>query len=1138
MAESLSLNTEKARKALENFWGLKSREPAREVTYHYLTTASIAIERDANFDGMPGIEAWRAAQTNIHLAEALRSYLVSKLPPGTALLAFASSATAAEFQAQVIRRFHWFTDQPGIEEVKQSVDDRLTNRLSALNIPRSLLERVRNQLESTFWDVVIRPRPVDRLLTSADLIRQIDAASVEYLPVPAGQFHQLLQVLPTLLSTAATPGRLLLQVMRLPVPGVPSPLLERAELIAKVKKHVAERRAVLLTGTVYKGKTTLAQLVAIDLCPDAWWFPLTERTPVETDNLLRALAQAIEDGSCPHVIVVDDIDLAPGAHAVYRHSLALVVHRATLAGCGMLLTARGASSDAATLTDFRGIEIVNVPEMSTEEVELHCISNGCTLAEAPARALFIHGATRGHPKLVQVRIAELAGSRWPRMSSTDLIGQSPALSSAKHFARRLLNDTAPPPVVEYVYTAAEASTPLSRAMLLHLGGSVEGLGNEGDVIDALRGKWLEPVDEDRLRITPMLQGSAAEAWPKEKRDRAHQRIYDAIASVRTLQPSDAAAFLFHAFMAQDAGRMLHTVKVLQGIENQEAIRQTYHFLMWLPFVALGPNQRFIDSEPVASLFLRQLQFDVAKELDSDSIPSVLDRWSEEIAATEIAELKIAVQTYQWMSLIGSQASKVPLRRQLDAISGLSRSTGAFAELGAHGAKRAIAMSNESPGGIPADATPTEFYLSMRAISVKNAEAFATVLDWLEDFAAEAVRAEFDSVIQWPLVQSTGAYVHGAWAAGHEDRTDWAPWLVLLRRARKIATRFNLRNFGRELAKAESIIVGESLDDHSGALRVLDDATQEFGDSITLQEQRANALFRAGEDARMLEVWEALQVDTQAGESLDPFAFRRAGIAAGRLQRWETAERNFMRGSEASPELQLVTTKIGLRADASSAAALGGAPQRAARLLSDAMLELPVVAFEDGHPDWEALLRTVSEYHRYIDASVTEGSPPERRLSLGHASMPGLKVPNPETNQLMRTQLMIAQAGELAARLGSVSPDYAERLRELADANFPIVRMVATSGLLALTFANGPGPSFVQTLAAYEQAFAGATSLSDRLQVFQDDSGGRRSFEVRTIPDEWFPVLVAAACCCDNVLSGLRANEWVILRVFRASGACT
>ncbi|WP_447962451.1 hypothetical protein [Nitrospira sp. Ecomares 2.1] len=64
---SISLGNAKAHQALENFWTLSYNESSRQIDFHYLTTSTIAIEQDANFDGLPGIEAWRVAQTSTEI---------------------------------------------------------------------------------------------------------------------------------------------------------------------------------------------------------------------------------------------------------------------------------------------------------------------------------------------------------------------------------------------------------------------------------------------------------------------------------------------------------------------------------------------------------------------------------------------------------------------------------------------------------------------------------------------------------------------------------------------------------------------------------------------------------------------------------------------------------------------------------------------------------------------------------------------------------------------------------------------------------------------------------------------------------------------------------------------------------------
>lgn len=142
---TISLGTDKAHVALENFWKLSNREVNRRIDFHYLTTSSIAMEHDADFDGITGIDAWRAAQTNPELARKIAQYLSTKMDVSSSLRSFLISATAELIQERLIRRFHWLTDQPDLDTVKQSVDERITVLLSEQHHPLILISNVRKR---------------------------------------------------------------------------------------------------------------------------------------------------------------------------------------------------------------------------------------------------------------------------------------------------------------------------------------------------------------------------------------------------------------------------------------------------------------------------------------------------------------------------------------------------------------------------------------------------------------------------------------------------------------------------------------------------------------------------------------------------------------------------------------------------------------------------------------------------------------------------------------------------------------------------------------------------------------------------------------------------------------------------------
>ena len=123
---------------------------------------------------------------------------------------------------------------------------------------------------------------------------------------------------------------------------------------------------------------------------------------------------------------------------------------------------------------------------------------------------------------------------------------------------------------------------MRRSIAIRLAEAVEGLTNGGDILDNLAGKWLERLEGQRFRTTALLNGVALDVWSPEKRKMAHIRLHDAILPEHTLDPSEAAALLFHAYVGGEPRRLGHTAMLLQRIEGEDAKREVERQLLWLP----------------------------------------------------------------------------------------------------------------------------------------------------------------------------------------------------------------------------------------------------------------------------------------------------------------------------------------------------------------------------------------------------------------------------------------------------------------------------------------------------------------------------------------------------------------------------
>ena len=1075
-ADGISLNNQRALKALENFWTLRCREVARTVEFHYISTAPSVLERDAVFGGISGMDAWNVARESGEMAVRIQKYLASKFSDGSALKAFLEAADVTDVQAKFIRPVHWFLNQPGLDVVQRSAEDRVVHRLSDAGANLAYSLAVCDRLYSYVSEVVVRPESANRRLTAADLLRQIDMATTAHVAVPALQYQQFARALS---AGAFDPGQALLDMMRLQMPPAPTPLLNREALVRNVRERINAHVSVLLTGSVHKGKTTLAQLVGHALCPDAWWFPLAERTAVETDNLLRALCAAIGDPTAPALVVVDNIDMSPAGYAVFGAAMSAAVSRASVSNRSLLLTARGESSGTERIALTAGLEVIDVPSMSTLEVSVHCLAYGCPESLATTWGTLICGLTGGHPKLVQVRIEELSAGEWPDPTSADIVSASPAVVTARDTARRMLSGAVSEDIASFVYTASEATYPLGRAMLLALSQSIGGIVNGGDVIDYLDGKWFEQSLPGRLSVTSLLKGAADQVWTTAQKSLAHVRLYDAIASVRRLDVADAASLLFHAFVAKDGVRLFHATRIIETIDEREVTKAISQQLTWLPFIAIGPGERIFASHPMVSVMLRQLQFSLASESDLPTLTSVLTRWKEEIALVEDESLRDTLEVGRCARLIVNRNPRTPLRVKLSAIYSLRRRRGEMAEFAEGQARRFLVDYRDIVSDVPESATTSEFYLMLQASSFRGVPMLTEVLDWLEFDADDMARAEFDSILRWPIVNSCGAFVHGAWSEGCTERTDWAPVLEELQRAHEVAARFGLAQYGSEVARARSIVHSEHVNDAAAAVAMLDEAASEFGETLTIAEQRVNVLFQAGEYAGALKLWGELVARPGATEELDAFAYRRAAISACHLQLWDKAEEFFLAGSNVHSLKSLPITRFGLVVDACRAIAESGDWQRAARKLADLFVEAPSEASADGREDWEAVLRVASTTCKIIENAMQGNTDDASSLAFGKASEPGLNFGPATPNQECRTTLTLIGVGQIASQLGDVPESMKNPLQSGMQSSIPLVRFLSGQAMLAFEFNRGSSEEVVSAIVCFERAVNTMHSLPDR-----------------------------------------------------------
>src|SRR5690606_33292614 len=122
----------------------------------------------------------------------------------------------------------------------------------------------------------------------------------------------------------------------------------------------------------------------------------------------------------------------------------------------------------------------------------------------------------------------------------------------------------------------------------------------------------------------------------------------------------------------------------------------------------------------------------------------------------------------WLSMSFSMSPRIDIELRLQAAAGISTLPADIKRL------QRNALESISQGlidGVPANPTLLQVALLLATRAMTGLESLERLLRWLDTEAAQKIRADFDAMLEWPVVQASGAFVHTAWAATHETTED-------------------------------------------------------------------------------------------------------------------------------------------------------------------------------------------------------------------------------------------------------------------------------------------------------------------------------------------------------------------------------
>ncbi|WP_175684560.1 hypothetical protein [Burkholderia anthina] len=889
----ISLGSKDVRAAITNFWLLRARNPDRgSLSLSFLTRGGACFEQSRPFGLEKGIEFWKmAAAGDDAAAIAIGRFLAASITEQS-LKVFLTAASGSELREQLIAPIKWLTSQPNIEAVKLSVE-RLTIRMCRDHkIAATASTAAVNSFLARCREAVRQTTPESRSLTREDLQLAFENSTSVRVPMQsdllarigeslfagpdgAGDFQHVV-FSSTLLESSAPP--------------LPAPVLPREEVVATVLSAVRERNIVLIAGSEGRGKTTIANLAARLFGGHRRWVDLSGLDESKIKSIVEGLLVEIRGSKERQLIVLDDVPVGSDLTQPVWTRLLYLAGECKMQSHGLLLTAKGIHPEAVdSRIRSAQIDIVPVPDLSLTEIEKFFASLGCD--DEDAQTLWGHFTLEqtggGHPKLVYLRGLELRDQGWVLPTSESPLSPPQSIGEAKMVARQAAARTLPEKTCEFLYGLSLALTPVSREVALRVGSSVAGLPAPGDALDSLLGRWIESQGPKGYRVTPLLAGQAALAWPREKVTLAHGCLFDALTQNRELRSDEALPVLSHAFSSGDSRRLesILTTMAVRPIHSEADVYENLEpILDWwrrstYPVSAFGHS---------CSVLWKVLVFRVAQQQDPAICGAVADEWSREIACLPKGKIRqISTLLRAFMIASAVEGSSINAVESVQALETLASSDFSVPET-------AIDSTTPSSSGLRPnldDDWITNLFglLLIRCDSIDFQSDMLTALQTVNVSARNRMLSAFTL----PSLPDHDLLINRGWAAEaahHNPR--WNFVSDTLRRAITLGAEWNCQGLSISAALALSSVLDTYLEQPDEALACLRNASDLLGLSGRLRSHEAGLLFIRGRYEDALELWENCLTKPAASdldEISNPFVFVKAGVAAAKLNRhWQAS----------------------------------------------------------------------------------------------------------------------------------------------------------------------------------------------------------------------------------------------------------
>ncbi|WP_395398198.1 hypothetical protein WBP07_27800 [Novosphingobium sp. BL-8A] len=925
---NVTLRSESVLEAIGNFWDHLGRNTGVSIQFRFLTTSGIGREKKQPFGfDIPGLEAWQRIRIapddtmSVEMAAGIQAFLKDNDTLSEPFRLWLGSASTEDFIARIVLPMEWVAGWPTSTDLYDTIVAKLVELGEKRGVGSADAVKALDALHTEAWRIATTKG--NRVLRRGDLLRIFDQAGTT--AIPNSQLLALLGIV-TGVQTDTT------AIAVAPAPFSPPPRAiagrhARPALEEAIREGLAVG-TVLIHGGTGMGKTALA--LAVVSSPDRCsWLDLRDTPPATAASRIDALAVRITETASVYDVVLDDLPAGGDARALEGALGRLRSVQDRFAGTLLVTYSDRLPTRLATQIALDPARTFAAPAFEVEDIDGYLAARGCPAPYTEIWAKLIYASTSGHPQLVDARVSALTDEGFPEPDLSELLVVPAGILDVRSEARRLVA-ARPEEDRELLARTSLLLGRASRDRLMAVAQIGPPILEPGDVIDRLVGPWLERVESDNLRASPLLRNLGIDTRGQEWAAGMHRGIAHSFLRGGTLLATDIFEIATHAVLGGSAAPL---IPILPGLlqASPEVWEQVAQTSSMLTYVGLdGTTLPFRD--PLDTAAFRTLQVRIAIELgDHDRASDIVAQALKEFdAAGEAAVLGPGLFEVVFLWQVLQRPGNISLEERL-------RLSIRFVKAGARTAE--VLRKAVLPAGV--DSQDRHFpdlsaFVPMTLVpAVSDVEDFARLLDLVEGLDEE------------DRATALGSYAADGEAAalaldriwlGEASRPDprWSDLERELKRAIVLAGELTIPQLGVAAAPLLIRVIDENLKQPDAALALADAMITDGARPARVLTAKAKVLWRRGQAAEAISLYEEALPVFPLGLSWKTDALREAAIAAGKINDWPLATRRLTEAVANLAEDEPLVRHVGFRFELAIALQLSSRTREAVNRLGEAI----------------------------------------------------------------------------------------------------------------------------------------------------------------------------------------------------------